>query len=69
MTKELKEILLYLNNEVEPFPENIASEFAATYKRLLLSIIDISEAANLDKVSEKMYAHFVKLIERFEGIW
>lgn len=33
------------------------------------SVIDISENASLDKISERMFGYFIKLCERFEGIW
>lgn len=54
---------------MEPFPENVPTDFTSAYKKLLLGIVDVSESANLDKVSERMYAHFIKLVEKFEGIW
>ena len=33
------------------------------------SIIQISDAYFLDKISETMYGRYIKLIEQFEGIW
>lgn len=33
------------------------------------AVLDISETAGLDKISEKMLANFIKLCEKFEGTW
>jgi hypothetical protein len=62
MQKELKESLIYLSNEVETYPESLTPEFAESYKRTLMGVLDLSESMNFDKVSEKMYANFIRLV-------
>ena len=34
-----------------------------------MAVLDLSESMNFDKVSEKMYANYIRIIERMEGIW
>jgi hypothetical protein len=62
MTKELREVLLFLGSEVEAFPESAGGEVAGSYRRLLVAVADVAEAAGLDKVGEKMLAHLVRLV-------
>lgn len=36
---------------------------------MLLNIVQLSERYMIDKITERMYGRYVRVVEQFEGIW
>ena len=65
MPRELKELILLVGSQTESYPAHLGHEFLGSYRRYLGAACSVSELAGLDRVTEKLRAHYIRLCERF----